>query len=171
MKQVVIFTDGACRGNPGIGAYAARLEYQGHQKMVAQAYELTTNNRMELMAMIKGLEMLKEPCAVTAFTDSKYVQNAITEGWLKRWAANGWRPKWKSPKLVKNVDLWKILHTLLEKHDVTVEWVKGHAGNEGNEAVDQVANEAIDSGNFLQDEGFLNKETHLNNPNQMDLGL
>lgn len=141
MKQVVIYTDGACRGNPGPGGWGALLDYNGKKKSLKGAEMETTNNRMELGAAIGALNALKEPCKVSLFTDSTYVQQGISQ-WITGWKKNGWKTAAKKP--VKNQDLWQALDRAMQKHDVEWRWVKGHAGDPGNEAADQLANEAID---------------------------
>jgi len=139
MKHVDIYTDGACKGNPGPGGYGTILVFNGIEKEISGGDPDTTNNRMELMAVIAGFEALKEPCDVTLYTDSKYAADSITKGWAKSWRKNGWRKGDKSPAL--NVDLWERLLNLLENHGHTVEivWVKGHAGHEYNERCDVLA--------------------------------
>lgn len=140
-KAVLIHTDGACRGNPGPGGWGARLEFNGKVKELCGGEDDTTNNRMELMAAIQALEALKEPCRVTLYTDSNYVRSGITE-WLKGWKAKGWRTADKKP--VKNQDLWQRLDAAAAKHQVDWRWVKGHAGDPGNEAADRLANLGLD---------------------------
>ena len=137
MKAVELFTDGACSGNPGPGGWGAILRYRGHERELSGGDAHTTNNRMELSAVIAGLEQLKEPCSVTLTSDSKYVCDAITKGWARSWKKNGWRKSDKSPAL--NVDLWDRLLALLDTHEVTVVWVKGHAGHPENERCDKLA--------------------------------
>ncbi len=137
MKHVDIFTDGACSGNPGKGGWGAILKYGSAVKELSGGEAETTNNRMELTAVIKALEALKEPCEVTLTSDSKYVIDAITKRWVYSWKNNGWRKADKKPAL--NVDLWEHLLTLLDKHTVTFVWVKGHAGHPENERCDQLA--------------------------------
>lgn len=137
MKQVEIFTDGACSGNPGKGGWGAVLRYQGAEKELCGGAVETTNNRMELTAVIEALSALKEPCAVTLTTDSKYVVDAIEKGWVYGWQRNGWRKADKKPAL--NVDLWETLLPLLKKHAVSFVWVKGHAGHPENERCDRLA--------------------------------
>lgn len=134
MKSVEIFTDGACSGNPGAGGYGAILKYKGVTKEISGGESNTTNNRMELLAVIEALSLLKEPCEVTLTTDSQYIVNAIEKGWLTSWVLNGWK-KGK----VKNIDLWQRLLPLLEKHKVQFIWVKGHNGHPENERCDQLA--------------------------------
>lgn len=135
MKDVTIYTDGACSGNPGPGGWAAILSYKGVEKEISGGEPETTNNRMELTAVIRALELLKEPCAVTVYTDSQYVSKAITEGWLKKWKAAGFTKKGG----LKNAEMWKSLDGLLQTHQVTFRWVKGHAENEFNNRCDQMA--------------------------------
>lgn len=137
MKQVEIFTDGACSGNPGKGGWGAVLRYLGTEKELCGGAVETTNNRMELTAVIEALNALKEPCEVTLTTDSKYVVDAVEKGWVYGWQRNGWRKADKKPAL--NVDLWEQLLPLLKKHNVTFVWVKGHAGHPENERCDALA--------------------------------
>ena len=141
MKKVHVFTDGACRGNPGPGGWGALLRFNGQEKELWGGEPDTTNNRMELMAAIEGLKALKEPCKVDLTTDSKYVLQGITE-WLENWKKRGWRTADKKP--VKNVDLWQALDEQAARHQVTWHWVKGHSGHRENEIVDQLANRGID---------------------------
>ena len=141
MREVEIFTDGACRGNPGPGGWAALLVAGGERKEVSGSEAMTTNNRMELSAAIGGLGALKRRCAVKLYTDSKYVLQGITE-WLPNWKARGWRTAAREP--VKNQDLWQLLDAAAANQDVRWIWVKGHSGHEGNEYVDRLANVAID---------------------------
>ncbi len=137
MKKVEIFTDGACSGNPGPGGWGAILRYNGREKELSGGEKNTTNNRMELTAVIKALEQLKEPCKVMLTTDSKYVSDGIGKGWAVSWQQNGWRKADKKPAL--NPDLWERLLELLKIHDVTINWVKGHAGHPENERCDKLA--------------------------------
>ncbi len=141
MTQVEIYTDGACRGNPGPGGWAALLIAGAERKEVLGSEPLTTNNRMELMAAIGGLGALKRRCSVDLYTDSRYVMQGITE-WLPRWKASGWRTAARAP--VKNQDLWERLDAAVTQHEVAWHWVRGHAGHEQNEHVDRLANRAID---------------------------
>jgi ribonuclease HI len=141
MSEVEIFTDGACRGNPGPGGWGALLVFGKERKEVSGYEAETTNNRMELSAAIGGLGALKRRCAVKLYTDSKYVLQGITE-WLPNWKARGWRTAARTP--VKNQDLWQLLDAAAANQDIQWIWVKGHSGHEGNEYVDQLANEAID---------------------------
>ena len=137
MKTVDIFTDGDCSGNPGPGGWGAVLRYNGHEKELSGGEAETTNNRMELCAVIFALEALREPCEVNLYSDSQYVCNALTQGWAKKWRANGWMRNKKEKAL--NPDLWERLLDLCEKHTVHVNWVKGHAGHPENERCDRLA--------------------------------
>ena len=137
MKEVELFTDGACSGNPGPGGWGAILRFKGIRRELSGGEEQTTNNRMELTACIAGLKALKEPCKVTLTTDSKYVADGLQKGWAKSWQANGWRKADKKPAL--NPDLWEQLLELYEKHTVKIVWVKGHAGHPENERCDALA--------------------------------
>lgn len=141
MKKVEIFTDGACRGNPGPGGWGVLLRYNGVEKRLHGGVEDTTNNRMELLAAIKAFEALKEPCEVILSTDSKYLMMGITE-WMEKWRKNGWRTAAKKP--VKNVELWEQLSSQIQNHQISWQWVKGHSGHEENEIADQLANQGID---------------------------
>jgi ribonuclease HI len=141
MTEVQIYTDGACRGNPGPGGWAALLVAGGQRKEVSGAEAATTNNRMELKAAIEGLRALKRRCAVQLYTDSKYVLQGITE-WLPHWKARGWLTAAREP--VKNQDLWERLDAAAAAQDIKWHWVKGHSGHDGNEYVDALANRAID---------------------------
>ncbi|MEX0729745.1 MAG: ribonuclease HI [Aquisalimonadaceae bacterium] len=141
MKVVEIFSDGACRGNPGPGGWGALLRWNGHEKSLCGGEPLTTNNRMELMGAIRALESLSRRCNVVITTDSQYVRKGMTE-WLPAWKARGWITAARKP--VKNVDLWQRLDAAVARHDVQWRWVKGHSGHDGNEAADQLANRGID---------------------------
>ena len=136
-KCVEIFTDGACSGNPGPGGWGVVLRFGAHEKELSGGEKETTNNRMELTAAIMGLSALKEPCKVRLVTDSKYVADGITKGWAESWQNNGWRKADKKPAL--NTDLWERLLELIHTHEVTIEWVKGHAGHPENERCDKLA--------------------------------
>ena len=142
MNEVEIYTDGACRGNPGPGGWGVWMIAGGHEKELFGGDADTTNNRMELMAVIEALRTLKRPCKVVLHTDSQYVQKGISE-WSHKWKARGWRTADK--KLVKNVDLWMELDQARAQHDIDWRWIKGHAGHEGNEKADQLANKGVDS--------------------------
>lgn len=137
MKKVEIFTDGACSGNPGPGGWGAILKYNGVEKELSGGERSTTNNRMELTAVITALSALKEPCEVELYSDSKYIIDAVTKGWAAKWQANGWVKGDKKPAL--NSDLWEKLLALLKVHKVTFNWVKGHAGHPENERCDRLA--------------------------------
>ncbi len=140
-KKVEIFTDGACRGNPGPGGWAAILRYNGHEKIIYGAQEYTTNNRMELTAVIEALSSLKQTCNVEVTTDSQYVCHGISK-WIEAWRKKSWRTS--SNKPVKNADLWQVLDKEAKRHQVNWHWVRGHAGHPENELADEYANKAID---------------------------
>lgn len=137
MKKVDIYTDGACSGNPGDGGFCAILIYNGHEKVVCGYEKDTTNNRMELLAVIRGLEALKEVCLVNLFSDSQYVVDAFNQGWVEGWKSNGWKTSAK--KEVKNIDLWQRLIKLVSRHNVNFIKVKGHSDNEYNNRCDKIA--------------------------------
>lgn len=137
MKKVEIFTDGACKGNPGAGGWGAILRYKEVEKEISGGEKNTTNNRMELTAVIKALELLKEPCQVSLYTDSQYIANALTKGWAKKWKANGWMRNKREKAL--NPELWDRLLNLYDVHQIDVNWVKGHAGHPQNERCDKLA--------------------------------
>jgi ribonuclease HI len=138
--RVEVWTDGACSGNPGPGGWGAILRFSDQTKELCGGEQLTTNNRMELLAAIRSLEALTRPCAVDIHTDSQYVRGGVTE-WMKGWKRNGWKTKDK--KQVKNQDLWEQLDKLIAKHDVAWHWVKGHAGNADNERADELARQGM----------------------------
>ena len=142
-KQVQLYTDGSSRGNPGPGGYGTVLTFGPYRKELSQGYKRTTNNRMEVMAVIAGLELLKEPCVVEVYSDSRYVVDCMNKGWLKGWKAKGWKKKDKSA--VKNVDLWKRLETAMGDHEIEWIWVKGHAGHRENEMCDELARAAAEN--------------------------
>jgi len=137
MKQVEIFTDGSCLGNPGAGGWGAILRYKGIEKELSGGSNSTTNNRMELTAVIEALSKLKEPCQVTLYSDSQYVCNGLSKGWAKKWKANGWKKADKTPAL--NSDLWEKLLILYDYHNVNIVWVRGHNGHPENERCDALA--------------------------------
>jgi ribonuclease HI len=141
VKTVELFCDGACRGNPGIGGWGVVLRFGAHERKLNGAEQLTTNNRMELTAAIRGLAALREHCHVQVTTDSRYVQQGISE-WLPNWRRNGWRTGARKP--VKNADLWRELDTVASRHEVEWHWVRGHSGHRENELADALANLAID---------------------------
>ena len=154
LKELDIYTDGACSGNPGKGGFGIVLLYKNNRKEISEGYESTTNNRMELLAVIRALEILKEPCKVNLYSDSKYVIDSITKGWVQKWKKNNWVKSDKKKAL--NVDLWEKLLPLLEKHEVSFFWVKGHADNVENERCDQLARGAIENNMLLIDEKYTN---------------
>lgn len=137
MKKVTIYSDGACSGNPGPGGFGTVLVYNGIEKEISGGFEETTNNRMELLGAIRGLECLKEPCEVTIVSDSKYLCDAINKGWLENWKQKDWKKADKKPVL--NVELWQQLDSLLQTHKVSFEWIKGHNGHKYNERCDTLA--------------------------------
>jgi ribonuclease HI len=149
LKSVTIYTDGACLGNPGPGGYAAILIFGGRRKEIFGGFNNTTNNRMELMAAIKGLEALKEPCRVTLYSDSQYLVESMTQGWARRWQTNGWKRNKKEYAL--NVDLWKQLLKLCEQHEVEFKWTRGHVGTPENERCDYLANLVASQPNLPDD--------------------
>lgn len=137
MKKITIFTDGACSGNPGPGGYGVVLKYNDHVRELSGGFRDTTNNRMEIMGAIAGLESLKEPCEVSLVTDSQYLVNSIEKGWVQKWKSAGWMRNRKEKAL--NVDLWERLLAVLAKHQVKFEWVRGHQGHPENEQCDRLA--------------------------------
>jgi ribonuclease HI len=141
LKPVIVYTDGACRGNPGPGGWGAVLRYNGHERRLHGGEQPTTNNRMELMAAIQALETLREPCTVDLYTDSNYVRQGLTE-WLPQWRKRNWKTADKKP--VKNQDLWERLDVAATRHKIQWHWIKGHSGDEGNELADQLANKGVD---------------------------
>ena len=155
--KVVIHTDGGAIDNPGPGGYGVVLRYKGHRKELSGGFRSTTNNRMELLACIEGLKVLKNPCEVVLYSDSKYVVNGITKGWARKWQANGW--KLSKRRKAENVDLWEQLLTLCQQHDVEFRWVRGHAGNPDNERCDQLAMQAASRPNLSPDTAFESGET------------
>lgn len=149
MKNVEIYTDGACSGNPGPGGYGVIIKYNGSEKILSQGFKKTTNNRMELRAVIAGLEILKERCRVKVFSDSKYIIDAIKNGWAIRWQRNGWKRNKREYAL--NPDLWQKLLDLIKNHEVDFIWVKGHAGHDENERCDALAVAATAQSNLIVD--------------------
>ena len=164
MKDVTIYTDGACRGNPGNGGFGVVLQFwdeQGRQfqKELSRGYRMTTNNRMEILAAVEGLAALKIPCRVALYSDSQYLVNAIENGWVEKWRRNGWYRDAKRREPAKNVDLWKRLTELLAYHQVQFHWVKGHGDNPMNNRCDQLAvAAALDQSHWLEDEEFQGAE-------------
>lgn len=151
-NNVLIYTDGSCLGNPGPGGYGIVLLYGKHRKELAQGYQLTTNNRMELLAAAVALETLTRPCTVQLWTDSQYVRQGILT-WLQGWKQKGWRTAAKKP--VKNIDLWQRLDAAQQRHQVQWHWVKGHSGQPDNERCDELARSAASQSNLLVDTGYL----------------
>lgn len=152
MKKIQLYTDGACSGNPGKGGYGVILKYNGAEKVLSAGFRLTTNNRMELLAAIVGLEALKEPCEVELYSDSKYLVDAVTKGWVYGWKKKGWKKSDGKPAL--NVDLWQRLLALMEVHKVSYVWVKGHAGHPDNERCDRLAVEAYGGSALSEDKNY-----------------
>lgn len=152
MKDVLVFTDGSCLGNPGKGGFGAVLRYGTQEREVSGGYSHTTNNRMEIMAAIAALETLKEPCAVVLTTDSQYLRNAVEKKWLAGWQRNGWKTAAKKP--VKNRDLWERLQAQLERHTVSLRWVRGHNGHPENERCDELARAQSSRPDLPEDTGY-----------------
>jgi ribonuclease HI len=152
LKEVPIYTDGACLGNPGPGGYGAVLLYGPHRREISGGFRLTTNNRMEIMAVIAALEALKEPCRVTLHSDSQYVVNAMTQGWARRWRANGWKRNQREEAV--NPDLWERLLDLCDQHQVEFQWLRGHSGIDENERCDQLAVDAARQPDLPEDTGY-----------------
>ena len=150
MKKVEIFTDGACSGNPGPGGYGVILKSENHMRELSAGYKNTTNNRMELQAVIAGLQALNEKCAVNIYSDSKYIVDAIRQSWVRRWQKDNWYRNKKEKAL--NPDLWQTLLELVDQHQVTFNWVRGHAGHPENERCDELAVAATAGKNLLDDE-------------------
>jgi ribonuclease HI len=162
-KQVVLYTDGACTGNPGPGGYGAILIHGDSRKELSAGFRLTTNNRMEILGCIVGLQSLNEPCDVTIYSDSKYVVNAMTQSWALKWRSRGWKRKLENGELVNalNADLWAQMLVLCDRHRVQFQWVRGHNGNEGNERCDALARAAAAATN-------LGIDVFYENPNWRD---
>jgi ribonuclease HI len=155
LKEIIIYTDGACTGNPGPGGYGVVLLYNQHRKELSGGYRLTTNNRMEMIAAIAALQALKDKCLVTLHTDSKYLVDAVMQGWAKKWKTNGWMRNKKEE--AKNPDLWAQLLDLCDRHQVKFVWVRGHAGIEENECCDRLAVSAARQRNLPADLGYENQ--------------
>jgi len=152
LKEIIIYTDGACSGNPGPGGYGCVLRYNKNRRELSGGFRKTTNNRMEIIAAVKGLESLKYPCRIELYSDSKYLVNAIEKGWAKRWKANNWmRTKTEG---AKNPDLWEKMLGLCAIHQIKFIWVKGHASNEENNRCDELAVEATSGSELPIDEGY-----------------
>jgi len=152
-KQITIYTDGSCLNNPGPGGYGVVLLYGEHRKELSGGFQRTTNNRMEILAAIVGLETLKEPCQVALYSDSQYVVNAISKGWAKRWQSKNWMRNEEEKAM--NPDLWERLLHLCDRHEVTFHWVRGHSGDVENERCDQLAVAAAKSDHLVPDEGYV----------------
>jgi len=152
IKHVEIYTDGACSGNPGPGGYGAVIIYKNQRREISQGFKITTNNRMEILAVIEALKILNQPCNINLYSDSKYLIDAITKGWLDKWQKNNWHRNKKD--LVLNIDLWKELLNLLELHNINFIWVKGHNSNKENEHCDFLARQAIKSHNLKIDKNY-----------------
>lgn len=161
-KQVTIYTDGACEPNPGPGGYGVLLIYGSHRKEAFGGFRRTTNNRMEIMAAIRGLELLNQPCRVTLHSDSEYLVNAMNAGWARRWQANGWKRNRKD--YAANPDLWARLLTLCTTHEVEFRWVKGHAGQPENERCDQLSVLALRQPDLPDDDGYEPAASGSTNP-------
>jgi ribonuclease HI len=151
-KEVTIYTDGACLGNPGPGGYGVLMYYGSQQKQISGGFRLTTNNRMEILAAIEALKVLKEPCAVTLYSDSRYLVDAMMKGWAERWQQNDWKRNQK--ERAKNVDLWEKLLDLCQQHQVNFVWVRGHNGNADNEYCDRLAVSAAGQPDLATDIGY-----------------
>ena len=159
IPEIELFTDGGAEPNPGKGGFGVILSYKGRQKEFFEGYELTTNNRMELMAVIFGLEKIKTKSKVTVYSDSKYVVDGIEKGWAENWERNNWIRR--KGNLVLNKDLWERLLDVIDNHEVTFNWVKGHAGHIENERCDVLANKGINSVHKIKDEGYLEYLEHI----------
>jgi ribonuclease HI len=167
LPRVVIYTDGACTGNPGPGGYGAILKYKDRRKEISAGYRKTTNNRMELMAIIKALSSLKNSCQVILFTDSQYIVDSVTQGWAIRWREKDWQRNKKERAL--NPDLWEKLLDLFEKHKIEMRWIKGHAGEKENERADLLATQAVKGKHLLIDQYYEKNMQKENIQKQMDL--
>ncbi len=165
MKEIIIYTDGACRGNPGPGGYACVLRYNKNRREMSGGFRKTTNNRMEIIAALKGLEALKHPCRVKLYSDSKYLVDAIEKSWAERWKANNWMRS--KSEAAKNPDLWEKLLNLCEIHQVKFHWVKGHAANKENKRCDELAVEACSGSDLPVDAGY--EEEPQIEENQLEL--
>lgn len=155
MKEVNIFTDGGALGNPGKGGYGAILVHGEYRKEISGGFRMTTNNRMEMTACIKALEMLKYPCKIKLYSDSKYLVDGVSKGWAKRWQANNWKRNKKD--MAENIDLWEKLLTLIDQHEIEFIWVKGHSGHPENERCDELVKQAAAGDELPEDEGYREK--------------
>lgn len=159
LKTVELFSDGACSGNPGKGGYGTILKYKETKKEISEGFRLTTNNRMEILGVLRGFEALKEPCNVIITSDSKYVLDALSKGWVFGWKKKGWIKSDKKPAL--NVDLWEKLLKEIAKHNVTYNWVKGHNGHPENERCDELAVNAYSSDDLKTDEQYEREQNNV----------
>jgi ribonuclease HI len=150
--HITVYTDGSALGNPGPGGYGALLIYKGKRKELSGGFRLTTNNRMEILAIVECLDVLKRPCKVTVWSDSQYVVNTMSKGWIHSWQKKNWIKSDKKP--VKNIDLWKRMLEVAQPHDVTYQWLRGHTGHEENERCDVLAKEAANGTNLPADKGY-----------------
>jgi ribonuclease HI len=157
IPEVLIYTDGACAGNPGPGGYGAVMRYDDQRKEISRGFRKTTNNRMELMAVIASLQLLKKPCKVKLYTDSQYIADSVNRGWAKRWQQNNWKRSKKEKAM--NPDLWEKLLELLSIHQVDMQWLKGHDGDPENERADRLATEAIKSKTLEIDQVYENSQS------------
>ncbi len=157
MKEVQIYTDGACSGNPGPGGYAAVLFYGAHKKECSGGFRTTTNNRMEITAALTALKLLKEPCKVTLYSDSSYLVNSIQKKWIYNWKNNGWKRPSPPHDPIPNTDLWQELLELLNIHEVSFVWVRGHTDNQWNNRCDELARQAAVGENLPEDTGFISR--------------
>lgn len=162
LKEVIIYTDGSCIGNPGPGGYGIIFLHGSHRKELSGGFRLTTNNRMEIMAAIIGLQTLKFKCSVILYSDSRYLVDSITKGWVQRWKANNWKRNKKERAI--NTDLWNKILDLCNQHEVEFRWVRGHSGNIENERCDQLAVEAANQDNLPPDTCYENKDEIINLP-------
>ena len=162
LKEIIIYTDGSCIGNPGPGGYCVILKYNEHEKQISGGFRLNTNNRMEIMAAIVGLEALKFRCSVTLYSDSKYLVEAMNENWVQRWKANGWFRNKKERAI--NIDLWERLLDLCNRHSVKFVWVKGHKGDKWNEQCDALSKKAATQQGVLIDEEYERYRSHQDQP-------
>lgn len=158
LKRLIVYTDGACIGNPGPGGYAVVLLYGNHRKELSGGFRMTTNNRMELMAAIVALRALKSGCSVTLYTDSQYLSEAMRKGWARRWRASGWKRSKKGKAM--NPDLWENLLELCDEHEVEFRWIKGHGGHKENERCDVLSMQAASQRNLPPDRGYEQGSTH-----------